>query len=136
MTNKQDFSADLDDLNTSIAEIRPLLTNFSLLRETIWQQLKATRIAILALAILLSVVIAFLAKPSFSVLFASPPKEMIFAVVIVIFYGLASFLVINFNLVAYIRNTTHAQISLENELVDILNAHHNLKEADRSSHAS
>ena len=113
--NDQDDVSTWEDITTSLAEARPLLTNFEMLEETVEQQRRATRLTMLMLVTLLCVVVGVLVLPnslSFSI------REPFFAVGVVIAFGLVSTSVVYFNLAACAKNAQTARRSLERELQD------------------
>jgi len=102
-----------EDITTSVAEVRPLLTSFEILEETVEQQRRATKLTIFVLVSLLLIVLALLANPN---AFSFGIREPVFAVGVVIAFGLVSTVVIYFNLLACGRNLRTARGSLEGEL--------------------
>lgn len=111
--NDQDDVSTWEDITTSVAEVRPLLTSFEMLGETVKQQYRATLLTMLVLATVLCVVVGVLAPPNS---LSSSIREIVFAVGVVIVFGLVSTSVVYFNLVACAQNAQIARSSLELEL--------------------
>lgn len=105
-----------EDLTTSMAEARPLITSFDILRNNIEQQRHAARLTMMLLGLLLCVVVVSLALPVAS---TNAPREIAVALLVVLAFGLVSTTVIYFGLAASERNVSTAKCALDQELQEI-----------------
>lgn len=105
-----------EDLTTSMAEARPLITSFDILGNNIEQQRRAAGLTMMLLGLLLCVVAVSIALPFAS---AIAPREIAVALLVVLAFGLVSTAITYFGLAACGRNVSTAKYALNRELQEI-----------------